>query len=235
MKKLSISQIIVLSINVLLICGIFVGNWFYLEGPFNYELKKLLSSAFALIGSINLVYALIAGRSHIAFSISMSVGLILAMSGDIAINKDFIIGAGLFMLGHICFIVGYCFLEKMKWLDYIISFSVFAFAAAFLLFWPKLDFSENPVFRYVCLIYALVISLMLGKSAGNFIRQRSFARCVILAGSVLFVFSDLMLVFDWFMGMGRTAGILCMSTYYPAECLLALSIFLITLEYKKKA
>ena len=137
------------------------------------------------------------------------------------------------MFGHVGFIVAYCFIEKMKKLDVIISTTVFVLAGAYLMFWPSLEFGE-PLFKYVCLVYALVISTMLGKSAGNFIRNRTFANGVILFGSILFVFSDLMLVFDWFMGMGRIAGILCMSTYYPAECLLALSVFLKTLELKGK-
>lgn len=46
-----------------------------------------------------------------------------------------------------------------------------------------------------------------------------------MIGSILFFFSDLMLVFDWFLSMGRIAGILCMSTYYPAQCLFAFSVY----------
>ncbi len=231
-KKLNTWQIIMLGVNVLMILGIFVGNYFYLDNNFSYDLKKTLSMSFALIGVVNLVYAIIARCKNKGFYISMCAGLVLAMAGDVAINKDFIIGAGLFMLGHVGFIVGYCFLEKMRRLDAVISGIVFVIAGAYLMFWPTLEFGE-PIFRYVCLVYALVISTMLGKSAGNFIRRRSFANAVIFLGSILFVFSDLMLVFDWFMGMGRIAGILCMSTYYPAECLLALSMFLMTLKNKK--
>lgn len=233
MKKLNLVQKIMLAVNIIMIVGIFVGNYYYLDNNFSYNLKKTLSMGFAFIGVVNLIYVFVSRSKNKAFSISMSIGLILAMAGDIAINKDFIAGAALFMLGHVGFIVGYCFLEKIKRLDLVISASVFVLAGAYLLFWPTLDFSE-PAFKYVCLVYALVISTMLGKSAGNFIRKKDFANGIILLGSVLFVFSDLMLVFDWFMGMGRIAGILCMSTYYPAECLLAFSVFSKTLDNKKR-
>ena len=77
--------------------------------------------------------------------------------------------------------------------------------------------------QIVCLVYALIISLMVGKAVGNCIRTPSLLTVVILAGSILFFFSDLMLVFDWFADGGRISGLLCMGTYYPAECLLAIS------------
>ena len=79
--------------------------------------------------------------------------------------------------------------------------------------------------RIVCLIYALIISFMLAKAIGNFVKERNTVTIIIFVGSILFFFSDLMLVFDWFMGMGRVSGLLCMSIYYPAECLLAISVF----------
>ena len=64
---------------------------------------------------------------------------------------------------------------------------------------------------------------MLGKAIGNFIREKNTVNGTIALASVLFFFSDLMLVFDWFAGGGRITGLLCMGTYYPAECLLAIS------------
>ena len=78
--------------------------------------------------------------------------------------------------------------------------------------------------QYVCLVYAFIISMMLGKAIGNFIRRRELLTGIILAGSILFFLSDLMLVFDWFTLAGSWSGKICMATYYPAECLLAFSV-----------
>ena len=48
---------------------------------------------------------------------------------------------------------------------------------------------------------------------------------LISAGSFLVVFSDLMLVLNWLVRVGRWAGNACMGTYYPALCLLAFSMY----------
>ena len=81
-------------------------------------------------------------------------------------------------------------------------------------------------------MYALIISLMVGKAISNFVKERTVLTATVLVGSILFFFSDLMLVFDWFMGIGRIAALLCMSTYYPAECILAFSSWLNTKNSK---
>ena len=87
--------------------------------------------------------------------------------------------------------------------------------------------------QIVCLVYALIISLMVGKAISNFVKERTVLTATVLVGSILFFFfSDLMLVFDWFMGIGRIAALLCMSTYSPAECILAFSSWLNTKNSK---
>ena len=75
-----------------------------------------------------------------------------------------------------------------------------------------------------------LVLAMLGKAAGNFLRRRTFLYGVIAVGSLLFFFSDLMLVFDWFIGRWSWTDHACMGTYYPALCLLALSMCLRTGE-----
>ena len=92
-----------------------------------------------------------------------------------------------------------------------------------ILFVPILDFG-GILMKVVCLIYALIISLMLGKSIANFTRDKSLFSLIILIGCALFFFSDLMLLFDVF-ASAKLAGIFCLATYYPAEFILAYSIF----------
>ncbi len=221
------------AVNFIFIASIFVLNYFYQLNGFDFTLKCVCSSAFALLGLINLIYALITKQSNRKFYITMSAGLLLAMLGDVFINSDFIIGAATFALGHVCFIIAYCFLQKMKALDYIISGILFGASASFLMFSPLLSFDE-PVFKAVCIIYALIISTMLGKAVGNFIRQRNGLTATIATASLLFCFSDLMLVFDWFIGLWSWTDHACMGTYYPALCLLALAMIInITLTKKK--
>lgn len=213
-----------LTLNIILAAGVFTGNYFYLtEG--GLLLKSLCSSGFALLGIINLIYTVIAKKKNVKFAVSMAVGLVLAMLGDIFLGFDFIVGASLFAGGHICYFIGQSFLQKVRVKDLAISAVIFLCAGSFILFCPLLTF-DTPVMKWVCLAYAMIISLMVGKSISNVSNEKSVLTIVLAVGCVLFFFSDLMLVFDWFMNGGRITGLLCMSTYYPAEIMLAWSVFL---------
>lgn len=224
MKKTLRIQNTVLALNGLLIVAVFVLNYFYQSNGFDYTLKCICSAGFALLGLINLGYAFWSKQENRRFYIAMTAGLLLAMFGDVAININFIVGAGLFAIGHVCFVIAYCFLQRVKWLELVISGIVFLGASAFLLFFPLLEFPQ-PIFKWVCIVYALIISLMLGKATANFIYERNMFYAIIAVGSVLFFFSDLMLVFDRFIGLWSWTNEACMATYYPALCLLAFSMY----------
>ena len=220
---------IMLAVNAVIISAIFVMNYFYQSNGFDFTLKCICSGSFALLGVLNLGYAIATKQSGKRFYGWMALGLILAFLGDVLINYDFIIGAATFALGHVCFVVAYCFLQKMQKLDCVISGALFLGCLIFLLFCPLLNF-EVAIFRVVCIVYALIISTMLGKALGNFIREKNLVNGTIAVASVLFFFSDLMLVFDWFIGLWSWADNACMGTYYPALCFLALAMFLKTNE-----
>ena len=219
-------------LNIAMIAAIFVLNYFYQRNDFDFTLKCICSGGFALLGIINLIHAVRNGVREKKFHIGMTFGLILAMLGDVLIGYNFIVGAAVFALGHICFVFAYCFLKRFCALDIIISAAFFVAAAAFLLFCPLLKF-DVPVFRIVCLVYALIISLMLGKALGNFFKFRNKLSGTIALASALFFFSDLMLVFSWFIGRWSWTGNACMGTYYPALCLLAFSMFLKTIHFQR--
>ncbi len=233
MKSLTRIQKIFFSINVIFICAIFVLNYFYQSNGFDYTLKCVCSMGFALLGMVNLCYAFLSKQANKRFYIGMATGLFLAMLGDVIINHNFIIGTAVFALGHISFVVAYCFLQRIKWLEIAIGGVVFIGAGAFLLFCPLLSFDE-PIFRIVCIIYALIISLMLGKAIADFVRERNAVCGIIAIASVLFFTSDLMLVFDWFIGRWSWTNEVCMATYYPALCMLAFSMLIKSLTEIKK-
>ncbi|MBQ8407366.1 MAG: lysoplasmalogenase [Clostridia bacterium] len=227
------SQKIMLAINLAFITVILVLNYFYQSNGFDFTLKCICSGAFALLGLINLVYVLKTKLSDGKFHIAMAAGLVLAFLGDYLIGYDFIIGAATFAIGHVCFAVAYCLMQKMRPVDYLISGVLFLGGAGFLIFSPLLTF-DVPIFRIVCIVYALIISTMLGKAAGNFLRERSAVTGIIVAASALFFFSDLMLVFDWFIGLWSWTDHACMGTYYPALCLLAFSMIVKAVSDAKK-
>ena len=110
-----------LAVNLTLMAVIFALNFVYQSNGFDFTLKCICSGGFALMGVLNLVYALAAGRQGTAIYVSMAAGLILAMLGDVLIGYDFIVGAGTFALGHVCFVVAYCFMQRLRGADLIIG------------------------------------------------------------------------------------------------------------------
>ena len=223
---------LLLAVNTVVIAAIFVLNYFYQANGFDFTLKCICSGSFALLGIINLGYALATKQEGKIFYVGMTLGLLLAFLGDVVIKYDFIVGAATFALGHICFVVAYCFIQRMRRLDYILSGTLFLGCLIFLLFCPLLSF-DVAIFRVVCIVYALIISTMLGKALGNFIRKPNLVNGIIAVASTLFFFSDLMLVFDWFIGLWSWTDHACMGTYYPALCFLALAMCIKTIKTKE--
>lgn len=216
---------IFLILNLLIIGGIFVGNYFYLTDS-SLLIKAFCSGGFVLIGILNLLYAFLRKKINLKFQFIMTIGLVLAMLGDVVLGYQFIIGAGLFAAGHICYLIAYGFIVRVHWVDFLFSGIIFAGAAVFLLFYPLIVFSD-PVMKWVCIVYAFIISAMVGKAVSNLVRKPGILTGILTLGSILFFFSDLMLAFDWFIGVLENAGTLCMATYYPAQCLLAFSTYYI--------
>ena len=157
----------------------------------------------------------------------MSLGLILACLGDYLILFDFIKGAASFALGHVCFVVAYYSLKRIKKWDILVSSGLFIGCLIFLLCCPLITF-DNPLFQIVCILYALIISLMVGKAVGNLIQDRNITTVTIALSSLLFFFSDLMLVLGWFVKTVEWADNVCLATYYPALSFLAFSMLLTT-------
>lgn len=187
-------------------------------------LKSITSALFVLIGLVNLFFAIKTKSKHIKFSIVMAIGLVFAMAGDIVLNVYFIGGAALFAIGHIIFFFAYSCILKFSWHDIIAGCGIFVPSLIILVALPIFDFG-GIMMQLVCIVYALIISLMVGKAATNFFKEKSISNLIILIGSVLFFFSDLMLVLDMFANVGAICGILCLATYYPAEILLGYSIY----------
>lgn len=219
----NIKERILIFVNVIFCLAVCVLNYFYQKRNFDYTLKCITSALFATLGIINLIYLIYAKVKSVKFYLFIALGLLFAFGGDVAINKNFVIGAGIFALGHVFFVIGYCYLQKIKALEVLISGVVFLLSACFLCFSPIVQF-EPDLLRWVCVLYALIISCMLGKACANFIRQKQAFYLIIAVASILFFFSDLMLLLDWFVGLWSWTNEACMATYYPALIMLACSV-----------
>ena len=208
--------------NILLIAAILIGDILYitLDGLL---LKSITSLLFVALGLINFVYMFKKENSNKKFNILMLIGLTFAMLGDILLEIEFIIGAALFAIAHIFYFAAYNALQKFKSKNLIYSLTIFIPALLIILFVPLFDFG-GTLMQVVCIIYALIISIMVGKAISNLISYKSFLNIMLVVGSALFFFSDFMLLFNVFADVPKIFGILCLATYYPAEVMLAMSI-----------
>lgn len=214
----------VLVCNALLIAANCIVNYFYQSNDYNFTLKCIGSALFVLTGAVNWIYATkILGKTDRYYT-GMLTALMFCFLGDAFIHTSFVAGAALFAVGHICLVYIYCLVQKLTKQDVIISAVPFVATAIFLLFFPLLKF-DIPAFRYVCIGYASIISLMLGKAVGNYVKDRTTLNLLLALAGILFFFSDVMLVFSWFIGLWSWTFPACMGTYYPALCLLAFSMY----------
>ncbi len=224
MKKVSyiLNSIFLALILIGDICYItFGGTW----------LKGLTSAMFVLLAIFNLIFAIKLKKCNLKFSCLLLTGLVFAMLGDILLNIHFKTGAILFAVGHVCFFISYLFRVKFSWWDILCGAIIFVPSMLFILLAPIFDFG-GVLMEIICIVYALIISLMVGKAVSNLIRQRNLLNLIIVIGSVLFFISDLMLLLNVFGGLPKFVDVLCLITYYPAEFLLAHAIIVPALYNK---
>lgn len=212
---------LVLLCNLLLTLLVLVGDVFYICNG-KLWVKSITSIGFVLIAMVNFIYLLKNNKNNLSFAIFMLTGLTFAMLGDILLEVEFIVGAILFAIGHIFYFIAYTKLVKFSLKDLIFAICIFIPASILILFAPIFDY-DTVVLKILCVVYALIISIMVGKAVSNFIKSKTSLNLILMIGSMLFMFSDLMLLFSHF-GSVPVTGILCLATYYPAEILLAYSI-----------
>ena len=187
-------------------------------------LKGVTSSWFVLLGSINLWAARKLPRHQLRFSIWMVLGLFCGMCADVLLGKVFFVGVGVFALGHIWYLAAFCCLEPFRRRDWIFILPLTVFSMLFILKAPWLSV-EDPFMQKLLLGYAAIISAMLGKAISNLTVRPSTARWILMVASILFWFSDMILAIDMFGQSSRLTWILCSYSYWPAQSLLAHSLF----------
>jgi len=211
-------------INFILAVAVIVGDVFYIISD-NFWIKAITSMGFVLIGVFSLIYAFRNNTENKKFCVTMLIGLFFAMLGDIVLEIHFISGAILFAIGHVFYFVAYCFITAFRWTDLVAGAIIFIPSTLFILIAPIFDFG-GVLMQIICVVYAIIISCMVGKSITNYIRNKNILTLILMIGSILFFFSDLMLLINVFSNVSGIFGILCLATYYPAEILLAYSLML---------
>ena len=212
-------------LNLLVFAAIVILDVFLILTP-SLALKSSASVCFVLGGIANAVYAFKTGTNK-KFTMLMLIGLVFAMAGDI-VNYNtgdvyFITGTALFALAHVFYIIAYYFLCRFRLTDIICAACIFVPSVLFITLAPIFNFG-GALMEVVCVVYALILSLMVGKALSD-LRTRSAVGIIIAVGSVLFFVSDLSLLLNMFGKLHTVPRILCLATYYPAQFILAFSVF----------
>lgn len=223
-KVLVINRILIIALLLSAFCYILYGT---------IAIKTIASACFVLLGIVNVYFAIKVKSETKKFSIVMFVALCFSCLGDVILYYDFILGAVAFAIGHIMYFVAYCIRKRFKKEDGVGISVVLIPSVSFLIFAPIFDY-DGMFIKIVCVAYAVIISCMVGKALGNLYAQKNPVNILIAAGSILFFFSDLMLVLHAFGGAHFVADILCLMTYYPGQGVLGYSIYQGVLESMKR-
>lgn len=151
-------------------------------------------------------------------------GLILSTLGDVFLMlrpQKFIAGLASFLVAHIFYVIA--FSSKLNSLSIpLVSYWVIPIAVGYFIYlWPKLGEMKLPV-----LFYFSAISLMLISATALYIQAPTNTHSLLLLGAILFAISDGILGYRKFVKPFMYGQVAVMTTYFSAQCLLALSTFL---------
>lgn len=188
-------------------------------------LKTLASLFFVLAG----ICGYIKRKENRRISRTMLIALIFSMAGDVllALDKEegilFVLGVAGFALAHVMFSVSFCKVSAVKKTD--LAGMVLVFGAEVLILCLG-EFDFKGLFP-VLLGYAAVISFMVIKALSLWRCRRGRERAVflIMPGGVLFLLSDLLLLF-WLFGIGTPKEVQSVNwvLYYLAQGCLSASL-----------
>jgi len=138
-------------------------------------------------------------------------------------GKEFIAGAVMFMLAHVAFYVALSTIQDVSPLDFVLP-AVFSSVMFFVLQHKPFVLGKMLI---PGLVYTFFVALLLSKGAMLVIFEGHGVRnLLILAGGLLFLISDGVLLFMYFhITPKKNLGALNLGTYYSAMALLGLCIY----------
>ena len=195
----------------------------YYDSHRHIVLKGITSAWFVLLGIINLFYAY-KNKVNISIILLIIIGLFLGMCADVLLWVSLIAGILFFASGHIFYIIAFFKLERFNKKDLYVMTEI-AVVSIFIVFVSGYIQITDPIIYILLIGYTFIISVMLGKAFMNYFHHKSISRFIMLLGCFMFWFSDLMLAFDMFGNVSDIVGQLCVYTYWPAQNILAYSLY----------
>lgn len=193
-------------------------------------LKGSASFVFCFLGVIAFLNA---DAHYLPIAIMIVAGLVLGAVGDILLNlrfvfqnasqKIFLAGIAAFLIGHIAYMVSLILVSK----SILICTVCGVLVAAVLLTIIFKSFELKTAFKIFGVLYIGAVCLMASYAIGNAITYNYVRTCLLYAiGAVLFLISDVVLIFNTF-GSTQRFGlrITNLSLYYIGQLLIAFSLY----------
>ncbi|MBQ9082536.1 MAG: lysoplasmalogenase [Clostridia bacterium] len=210
-------------INILLMIGAVAGLIYY-DVHGGIFLKGMTSLWFVVIGAVNLLYGHKTGCKNNVYPRWIAAGLLFGMCADVLLQIEFLLGVAVFALGHLLYLVAFYAVNKPNKRDLCFVLPIVLVSLFLLLGTPFIQIND-AMMRGILVGYALIISGMFGKVASNRSGKKGTFVGLALLGAAMFWFSDLMLAVSLFGKSSRLVWILCSYTYWPAQSILAYSMF----------
>lgn len=153
----------------------------------------------------------------------MLAGLILCLSGDIVLGIHFIAGGGLFLVGHICYVIGLLGRQTLAPVHGILFVLVLGLLVVFLsLFRSRMP--DKRLFPAVC-VYAAALAALTAAALPLPFTVKSPQAYLAALGAVLFVVSDMTLCDNMLNTRPLRNEYISLGIYYTAQFLLGASLF----------
>ena len=187
--------------------------------------KTLCSTCFLLCG----IFSYFKSKTKRKYPIFILLGLSSSLIGDIIINtsiyNSFIIATLFFIFAHITFIVAFCSINKIKFINIILL--MFIFIPFNLFVYNSTDIFDFKGLFPLISVYSFLISFMVVKALDiiRFFKLNKFYTFLSVVGPILFLISDIILLIDNF-SIYSCEILSCFNhiTYYSGQAFLALSL-----------
>ena len=190
-------------------------------------LKGIASATFVAVGIVGLY-----GTAGGTLPGLILCGLILGALGDVLLNARYFVGKGepamfvagvvSFFLGHVMYLIVLMSVSQSR-MPVIITAVVLS--AVIICIMQRTITASVPM-KLLGGVYVTAVVLMATAAVGNALSVPGTGRILFAVGAVLFLSSDIILIFNTFGKRTRMLwSAICLALYYPGQLLIALAIY----------
>ncbi len=156
------------------------------------------------------------------YTMLIIVGLLFSLAGDVFLmlpSDRFLAGLGSFLLAHICYILAFAS-DFGPYTGWVFLIPITGYAFIFL----------RTLLPYTCnlkipvIVYSLILGIFLWQAMGRAWYLGDHSPLWALAGSILFVASDSILAYVYFLKSFKWSQVFILTTYWMAQLFIVMSI-----------